>query len=951
MERADALPLRNVRAGGSPAHSKVIACAVVATSLAGEGAGSWFKTANLGRALGLLRRRDAEMGAVLLQSDQVAQLVWSGEVLEGFTVDPICRVVVEDVAGRLAVRCSLCREPSTPCGHAAAVLMKWTEVRDTMLRMGAGTTWRAKGRQRFLAPKRGAVPHVELGDQLSTAEMLEGLRHQLELQGRDCAVLRAAGDRLELHLTTTGGAPRTVGMPARLVPEILLARPALPPFTLEGELGPLSASAVLLGPLLRAETTSDGAVILEPFAVAPSGQEVSLDLEAITASGGWLRVGFEFFRLAPLPQEAVGLFRRGRHVLTGDAALRFLAIDHVAAIGKPWYRPRGSLATRALPARATATALEVEQSEDRRIRLRLLLASGGQRLSRAQAARVLRHGFIAGDDGVVLAPDLAPLAGAGFKPRRGALEGDALALLRAAAELRVPVRTDAAALAALADTVLNPPPDAPVPVGLTSQLRPYQRQGYAWLKRLWETGLGALLADEMGLGKTHQAMALLCALHEKDPEGQALVVCPRGVLEHWHHLLQRFAPALPVRVFHGQERKLPANGGGVVLTTYDVAVRSLRELADVRWRAAVFDEAQRIKNAATKGARAVKAIPAEVRLALTGTPIENNLAELWSVMDLVLPGYLGSQRAFAATYRAPSTGQLERLQRRLAPFVLRRVKSQVLDDLPPKSEEVVYCPLAPGQRQLYREVHAAGTGALAAVLADRRRDVPYIHIFALLTRLKQACDHPALVEPSWDGEAPGKYEVLDEVLDEAIEAGRQVVVFSQYVSMIELLSRHLAQRHLPHLVMTGQTPRRAEVVERFNRGDHEPVLLASLLASGVGIDLTAASVVIHYDRWWNPAREDQASDRVHRIGQRNAVRVVKLVTVGTIEERIEALLESKRALARDVVAPTAEVLQRLTREELAALLEISLAPAAIATVQPRAAGTAPPPRRGRRSRR
>lgn len=264
------------------------------------------------------------------------------------------------------------------------------------------------------------------------------------------------------------------------------------------------------------------------------------------------------------------------------------------------------------------------------------------------------------------------------------------------------------------------------------------------------------------------------------------------------------------------------------------------------------------------------------------------------------------------------------------------------------AEEVVYCPLAPAQGRLYRELHAAGTGELAAVLVDRRREVPYIHIFALLTRLKQACDHPALLEPGWSSEEPGKYEVLDEILDEALEAGRRVVVFSQYVAMIELLSQHLARRRVAHLVMTGRTRQRAQVVERFNGGEGEPVLLASLLASGVGIDLAAASVVVHYDRWWNPAREDQASDRVHRIGQHHAVRIVRLVTVDTIEERIEALLESKRSLARDVVAPTAEVLQRLTREELAALLGISLAPAAMATEPPRTAGTAPPPRRGRR---
>jgi len=923
----------------------------VASSKENRGAGDWFATATLGRVLGLLTRRDAEDGAQLLQRGLVAQLLWAGDVLEGVTSDPLCRVLVEEMGGRLTHRCSLCPPSSSPCGHAAAVLLKWVELRTAMLRMGVGTTWRAQGGQKFLPPKKGTVPYLELGDQLGVTEILEGLRYQLQLQGPGGARLVAAGERLELQLTTSSGARRVVGLPVRVLPDLLAARANLPPFTLEGELAQLSVSPTPLQPVLLASVPADGTLVLEPVGEGAGGRQIPLPADAPAPSGGWLREGDTFFRLRPLPAEAAGVFCRGRRTLTGAAAERFLAVDHVAALGKPWYRPVGTLAARTLPTRATTAALEVEETEDRRLRLRPLLANAEQRLSVAESARVVRHRFITGEGGVLLAPDLQPLERAGFKARRGVLEGDTLALLRAAADLRVPVRTSAEAVAALVDAVLTPPPEAPLPPSLASHLRPYQRQGYAWLRRLSEAGLGGLLADEMGLGKTHQAMALLCSVHEQYPQARALVVCPRGVLEHWHHLLQRFAPRLPVSLYHGPDRQLPANGGGVVLTTYEVAVRSLAQLAAVPWRLAIFDEAQRLKNAATKGARAVKAFPARVRVALTGTPIENNLAELWSVMDLVLPGYLGSQRAFAATYRAPSSSQLEQLQRQLAPFVLRRVKAEVLRDLPPKSEDIVYCPLTPEQGVLYRQMHDQGRRALAPLLADRQQDVPYIHIFALLSRLKQICDHPALVEPSWGGAAPGKYEVLDEALDEALEAGRRVVVFSQYVAMIDLLSRHLARRRLPHLTMTGQTRQRAAVVERFNRGGEERILLASLLASGVGIDLTAASVVIHYDRWWNPAREDQASDRVHRIGQLNPVRVVKLVTVNTIEERIEALLESKRSLAREVVAPTADVLGKLTREELAELLEVSLAPAAVSGLSPTPPSPPRPLRRGRRPRR
>jgi SNF2 family DNA or RNA helicase len=311
-------------------------------------------------------------------------------------------------------------------------------------------------------------------------------------------------------------------------------------------------------------------------------------------------------------------------------------------------------------------------------------------------------------------------------------------------------------------------------------------------------------------------------------------------------------------------------------------------------------------------------------VALTGTPLENRLVELWSVVDLITPGYLGSEREFRATYRSPDRDQLQRLRRRLGVLTLRRVKEQVLTELPEKVEDLRYCRLTPAQEEVYRRVHSQGAAGILDSLADPGADIPYMHIFALLTRLKQVCDHPDLLVEGSGRPGPGsaKLPVFDEILDEALASGQQVVVYTQYVKMINLLSRHLNRRRIAHLELTGATRDRGRLIRRFNSGQHEPVLLASLLAGGVGIDLTGASVVIHYDRWWNPARENQATDRVHRIGQRRFVQVFKLVTRDTVEERIDRIIRSKLDLMDQVVTPTEHVLRSLTRSQLVELLDL-----------------------------
>jgi len=405
-----------------------------------------------------------------------------------------------------------------------------------------------------------------------------------------------------------------------------------------------------------------------------------------------------------------------------------------------------------------------------------------------------------------------------------------------------------------------------------------------------------------------------------------LVVCPRGVLEHWMDLLETFAPDIPVVTFHGPTRSLSdlTQQGTLVLTTYDLLLRSTNDLALHDWEVAVYDEAQRIKNPRTKAARAARKVPAAFRVALTGTPLENRLLELWSVIDLILPGFLGSERDFRSRYRNPTHHQLHRLRQRLSVLTLRRIKEQVLADLPEKVEDLRYCRLLPAQADLYQSIREQRVSEIAEALRDTSSDIPYMHIFALLTKLKQVCDHPSLVTGSETSTNSGKLDVFEQILDEALASNHLVVVFSQYVKMIEILSRNLGRRDIDHLVLTGATRDRSRVIRRFNSEQHERVLLASLLAGGVGIDLTGASVVIHYDRWWNPARENQATDRVHRIGQKRFVQVFKLIARNTIEERIDRLIRDKTRLIEEIVSPTEDVVRQLSRRELAHLLDLEI---------------------------
>jgi len=473
------------------------------------------------------------------------------------------------------------------------------------------------------------------------------------------------------------------------------------------------------------------------------------------------------------------------------------------------------------------------------------------------------------------------------------------------------------------------------PEGLRSELRDYQRLGVDWLRFLWQNGLGGLLADDMGLGKTHQAMALMVCLREQEAVGAPfLVVCPTSVLPHWRDKLRDFAPGLTVAVHHGLDRDLSKalEEADVLVTSYGVLRRDVAELSAARFALVVFDEIQYLKNRDTQGWAAARDLAAEVKLGLTGTPIENSLVELKALFDLVLPGYLGSEEAFneryAAAEEAPDAGddRLEELRRVSSPFVLRRTKAAVLDELPERIEDVRTCELSDDQVKLYREAISERGGELLEALRGEGQRLPYIHVFALLNLLKQICDHPALAMGALESAGDytsGKWDLYRELLAECLESGQKVVVFSQYLGMLELMSRHLEGEGVGYAKLTGSSRNRGEIVDRFNGDPECRVFLGSLKAGGTGIDLVGGSVVIHYDRWWNAAREDQASDRVHRIGQKRAVQIFKLITEGTLEEKIAAIIAKKRQLMTSVITADDPKLSKIfTREELLDLLAL-----------------------------
>lgn len=476
---------------------------------------------------------------------------------------------------------------------------------------------------------------------------------------------------------------------------------------------------------------------------------------------------------------------------------------------------------------------------------------------------------------------------------------------------------------------------APNLAGFLSELRPYQVTGLHWLWSLYQHNLGALLCDDMGLGKTHQAMALMSAvsnLHANERQ-HFLVVCPTSVIYHWEAQVKRFLPQLRVHTYHGQRRSLDEyhSQGGVLLTSYGILRSSKDFLKDYAFQVAIFDEAQYAKNPHSHTHAALRAVKAKMAVALSGTPIENNLRELKSLFDIVVPGYMPSDHQFREMFVTPieRVGSAERkglLAQFIRPFVLRRRKSEVLSDLPEKIEELAECELSEEQRLLYTQTWELGRRRVMDELAGCGNEMPYMHIFTLLRELKGICNHPALVLPdaqSYKHHQSGKWELFCELLQEALQSGQKVVVFSHYLKMLDLIEEYLKDISVGFAAVRGATTQRAQEFERFQTDPNCQVFLGSLGAVGVGVDLSAASVVIHYDRWWNAAREEQATDRVHRIGQTRGVQVFKLMTRNTIEESIDKMIARKGALLREVVLSDEQsVIKRFNRQELLELLQL-----------------------------
>ncbi|MDH3393157.1 MAG: DEAD/DEAH box helicase, partial [Desulfobulbaceae bacterium] len=465
-------------------------------------------------------------------------------------------------------------------------------------------------------------------------------------------------------------------------------------------------------------------------------------------------------------------------------------------------------------------------------------------------------------------------------------------------------------------------------------LRGYQKNGLAWLFSLYQFRMGGILADDMGLGKTHQALALLQAVQSERQEGSRfLVVCPATVVSHWVNKTHSFYPGMDFHVYHGAHRDLKeANKHSLIITTYGIIRRDVKLFSKLAFDIILLDEVQHLKNKKTAMYKAARLLNGKVTIGLTGTPLENSTNDLKAIFDLCLPGLLGTDATFHKQYSQPieernDQQQRDRLARLISPFLLRRAKPQVLTELPDVIEDIRTCELSDDQVALYREVvEHRGRALLSGIDANSDKKPAYMEVLAVISYLKQICDHPALLAGNDNRKnfRSGKWDLFVELLGECLASDMKVVVFSHYTKMLDIIEDHLDRNKIDYCSLRGSMPlkKREEMIYRFNAEPECKVFCASLMAGGVGVDLTAAQAVIHYDRWWNAAREDQATSRVHRMGQRHVVQTFKLITVGTLEEKIHQLIEQKRKLAQHLVQEDDDaIIKRLSRDELIELLQ------------------------------
>ena len=465
-----------------------------------------------------------------------------------------------------------------------------------------------------------------------------------------------------------------------------------------------------------------------------------------------------------------------------------------------------------------------------------------------------------------------------------------------------------------------------LPRGINAELREYQTRGFGWLWFLYQYGLNGILADDMGLGKTLQALALLQKAKEKNKKATSLVVCPTSVVFNWENEIEKFAPGLSCLKLTGSDRKelfKEISKYDIVITSYALVRRDIEKLKKYEFRYVILDESQNIKNADSQTAQSVKELKCKHKLALSGTPIENRLEELWSIFDFLMPGFLFDKSEFNYRYVNPITEREDktvekRLKSQIYPFILRRMKRDVAKDLPDKIENVAYCELTPEQKDFYMEVLDSTKEELFKSIEEHGIEKSRMSIFSALLRLRQICCHPRLYDKeNIKGiKESGKFEQLKEMLKEIIAEGHRVLLFSQFVDMLDIIKEWLEREGIKHEYLTGKTKNRQEAVENFNSNPTIPIFLISLKAGGTGLNLTGADYVIHYDPWWNPAVEDQATDRAYRIGQTKKVFVYRMITKGTVEEKIQKLKSRKRDLVDSVISVDRNIGKSLTYEDL-----------------------------------
>lgn len=473
--------------------------------------------------------------------------------------------------------------------------------------------------------------------------------------------------------------------------------------------------------------------------------------------------------------------------------------------------------------------------------------------------------------------------------------------------------------------------DFKIPKEFSGNLRDYQKIGFNWLKVLDKYNFGGILADEMGLGKTIQVIALLLD-EKKNSKATSIVVCPSSLYLNWKKEINKFAPTLNVLVINGNknERELKIKNikkYDVVVTSYDMLKRDIECYKDIKFRFVIADEAQYIKNNNTKNSKALKKLEGKTKFALTGTPIENSLAELWSIFDFCMPGYLYSYTKFKENYESlivkdENKEITKKLRDQVKPFILRRIKKEVLKELPSKTETVMYSEMEDEQRKIYEAYLLQAQEEMKNIVNDANFEKNKLQVLALITRLRQICCHPSLFISNYTG-ASSKLNQCVELVSDAISSGHKVLLFSQFTSMIDILKKELKKNDIKYMELTGKTKadKRLEMVSKFNKENDIKVFLISLKAGGTGLNLVGADIVIHFDPWWNLSVQNQATDRAHRIGQKNKVQVYKLIAENSIEEKIEKLQERKKSLADDIVKSGENFITKMTKEELMDLFE------------------------------